>query len=88
MTEVLPTVGPRPMTLSARFAHRLVHGYQVVRSGRPSPCRYVPTCSSYALEAYEAHGFWRGTWLAVRRVGRCHPWGGQGWDPVPERTER
>jgi putative membrane protein insertion efficiency factor len=46
-------------------------------------CRFDPTCSSYAIEALEVHGLLKGTWLAVRRIGRCHPWGGSGYDPVP-----
>ncbi len=49
----------------------------------PGSCRYLPTCSDYAREAIERHGPVRGTWLAVRRLGRCHPWGGSGYDPVP-----
>lgn len=71
------------MSLGARALRRLIRGYQFVRAGRPSPCRYLPTCSDYALEALEVHGVARGGWLSLRRVGRCHPWGGHGHDPVP-----
>lgn len=62
--------------------------YQRARAGRPSPCRYTPSCSTYALEALQAHGAVRGTWLATRRLSRCHPWGGQGYDPVPTPRHR
>jgi uncharacterized protein len=48
----------------------------------------VPTCSAYALEAIETHGAGRGLWLALRRLGRCHPWGGVGFDPVPSHAPR
>ncbi len=47
-------------------------------------CRYEPTCSRYALEALEKHGALRGGWLMLRRIGRCNPWGGMGYDPVPD----
>jgi len=46
-------------------------------------CRYQPTCSSYAIEALQVHGALKGGWLALKRIGRCHPWGGSGYDPVP-----
>lgn len=49
-----------------------------------SSCRYHPTCSHYAEEAFRKHGFFKGSWFAVRRLGRCTPFGGRGYDPVPE----
>jgi hypothetical protein len=50
-------------------------------------CRFDPTCSTYAIEALQVHGILKGTWLAVKRIGRCHPWGGSGYDPVPDIPE-
>ena len=54
----------------------------------PRVCRYAPSCSEYAREAIERHGVIFGCWLAARRLSRCHPWGGHGYDPVPERVWR
>ena len=73
------------MTVLARVVAAPIRLYQLVRAGRPSLCRYDPSCSTYALEALEIHGALRGSWLTVRRLGRCHPWGGLGADPVPAR---
>ena len=50
-------------------------------------CRYTPSCSQYALDALRLHGAFRGSWMAAKRIGRCHPWGGSGHDPVPEKQE-
>lgn len=76
------------MSPAARALRGFVRGYQVVMAGRPSPCRYRPSCSTYAVEALEQHGAARGSWLTIRRLARCHPWGGFGYDPVPQRPER
>ena len=60
-----------------------IKAYQFLRAGRLSPCRFTPSCSQYATEAIETHGPARGTLLAIRRIGRCNPLGGRGFDPVP-----
>ena len=73
-------------SLPARALLRTVNLYQRLTSHRASPCRYVPSCSEYAREALVAHGAARGTWLTTRRLARCHPWGGFGFDPVPPKS--
>ncbi|MDA0679455.1 MAG: membrane protein insertion efficiency factor YidD [Proteobacteria bacterium] len=52
-----------------------------------SNCRYEPTCSTYAEEALRLHGAFKGSWLVMKRIARCHPWGGSGYDPVPGADE-
>jgi putative membrane protein insertion efficiency factor len=78
-----PGIGARP-GLAARLVLMPIHAYRWLRAGRPSPCRYWPSCSTYAVEAIERHGALKGSWLAARRLSRCHPWGGSGVDPVPD----
>ena len=79
---------PQARTASAGLAARAlslpVHAYRWLLSPVIGPrCRYLPTCSDYALEALVAHGALTGGWLALRRFARCHPFGGSGYDPVP-----
>ena len=77
------------MTPLARLLALPVRVYRVTLSPLVGHgCRYQPTCSAYALEALEVHGGLRGGWLALRRILRCHPWGGPGLDPVPPRRRR
>ncbi len=52
----------------------------------PASCRYQPTCSSYMLEAIQVHGALKGFWLGLKRILKCHPWGGSGYDPVPRKS--
>jgi putative membrane protein insertion efficiency factor len=62
----------------------LIRFYQLVISPWLGPkCRYTPTCSQYALEAFKKYGPFKGFWLALKRISSCHPWGGSGYDPVP-----
>lgn len=68
-----------------RLVVGVVRIYQALRVGRPSPCRFVPSCSEYAAVALVEHGTARGIWLSLRRLARCRPLGGSGFDPVPAR---
>jgi len=62
----------------------LIRIYQLVVSPWLGPkCRFTPTCSQYGIEAFRKHGLFKGFWLTVKRISRCHPWGGHGYDPVP-----
>ncbi len=66
-----------PLILLVRFYQKFISPY------KPSCCRFTPTCSQYALEALRKYGPLKGSWLAFKRIIRCHPWGGSGYDPVP-----
>lgn len=77
--------GGRPRKPLARLLSLPVHAYRLTLSPfLGHGCRYQPTCSAYALDALDRHGAVRGGYMAMRRLGRCHPWGQSGWDPVPE----
>ena len=66
----------------------LVRAYQLMVSPvLPPSCRYLPSCSEYAAEAVATHGALLGSWLTLRRLARCQPWGGSGFDPVPPRAQ-
>ena len=80
-----PTAGTSDQGASKKAIVSAIRAYQLARAGRPTGCRFTPTCSSYAIEAIGAHGIWSGGRLALRRLLRCRPWGGHGFDPVPER---
>lgn len=73
------------MSPVARLVLLLIRVYQASRAGRLSPCRFVPSCSEYATDAVAEHGAVRGLALAMRRLMRCRPLGGRGFDPVPSK---
>ena len=75
----------RTATVLARLLMLPITGYRrFVSPLLPPRCRFAPSCSEYALTALAEYGAARGLWLAVKRIGRCHPWGRSGYDPVPE----
>lgn len=84
MTSAPLLVVRRLAGLPARLALLLIAGYQRWVSPALGPrCRFAPSCSHYAADAVRAHGLLHGSWLALRRLGRCHPWNPGGYDPVP-----
>src|SRR4029077_1871140 len=81
-----PSEAPRPGG-AARILMLPIRAWRLVSVHLPPRCRFYPSCSQYALDALAIHGAVRGSWLAVRRVGRCHPWHDGGLDPVPPRHD-
>lgn len=78
-----------PVTLSERILITLIHFYQAAISPwLGHNCRFEPTCSNYTLEAVNEWGAFKGAWMGFRRVLRCHPWGGSGYDPVPKNSNK
>lgn len=74
----------QPVSLPARALAGLFRLWQLTFSViLPPSCRFSPSCSAYGMQAVQQHGALRGSWLTVKRIGRCHPWGGRGFDPVP-----
>jgi uncharacterized protein len=69
--------------LVIRFYQRILNPMLKFSAGPAAGCRYTPTCSNYFLQAVDAHGPYRGSWYGICRIFRCHPWGGNGYDPVP-----
>lgn len=69
--------------LALPFIGLILFYRKAVSPWMPPSCRFTPTCSSYGLEAFRRYGLFKGFWLTVKRLSRCHPWGGSGYDPVP-----
>jgi len=74
----------RGLVLALLYLYRYLLSPALHALAPGSGCRFYPTCSDYALEAIQKHGPFHGSWLAFKRLARCHPWGGQGFDPVPD----
>ena len=78
-----------PLTAGQRGALLLLRLYKLLLSPMfAGACRFLPSCSDYARDAVKVHGVIKGTWLAARRLSRCHPLGSSGYDPVPDRESR
>ncbi len=86
MTEL--ALDARRPSLPARILMLPIRAWRVISVHLPPRCRFHPSCSQYALEALTVHGAVHGSWLAIRRVGRCHPWHDGGLDPVPPPNVR
>jgi uncharacterized protein len=85
MASPAPECADCPRSRAAAVLLWIIRGYQHGTANWPSPCRYQPSCSAYALEAVSRFGAIRGSWLSLRRVARCNPWGGHGHDPVSQQ---
>ncbi len=67
----------------------LIRGYQLIVSPiLGSNCRFMPTCSEYAIESFKSYGLIKGFFLTIKRIGKCHPWGSHGYDPIPTKKVR
>ena len=78
---MLKKIATYPFILLIRFYQAAISPYT------PATCRFSPTCSSYSLEALKVHGLLKGGWLSIKRIGKCHPWGSSGYDPVPKKEK-
>lgn len=77
LAKILKQALAWPLLAAIRFYRRCISPFT------PPSCRFTPTCSQYAAEAIRRYGPFKGLWLALKRLARCHPWGGSGYDPVP-----
>jgi putative membrane protein insertion efficiency factor len=80
---------PNPLKLLIPALKKIIKVYYwAVSPWLGNRCRYVPSCSEYTMQALDQHGAIKGLWLSIKRIGRCHPWGGEGYDPVPGHSHR